>query len=133
MKSYKYLHKISNIIDCNTLEDEVCNGGPRVWNAMPSLFECPKPCKIFSYTDSVVEYWHQNNTSNEVSFWLQAGSIKTVGTELLVYDTSDMIGSIGGSFGLFLGLSFFGIISTLLDKLLQLMINIQQKNGIQLR
>ena len=37
------------------------------------------------------------------------GRIKTVGKELLVYDTNDMIGSIGGSLGLFLGLSFLGL------------------------
>ena len=89
--------------------------------------------KNWAFTESLIEYSYYNNTSDEAHFWLEPGPIRTVGKELLVYDTNDAIGSIGGSLGLFLGLSFFGIISTLLDKLLQLMIKIQQNNGIQLR
>ena len=42
--------------------------------------------------------------------------IRTVEKELLVYDTNDMIGAIGGSLGLFLGFSFFNVICMCLDK-----------------
>ena len=132
MKSYKYFHKTSNIPLCNTLDEEVCNSGPHVWKEMPELFECAKPCKITTYTESAVEYWQKKHTLDEVSFWFEAGSVKTIGTELLVYDTSDMIGSIGGSFGLFLGLSFFGIASSLIDKVLVIWIKIKEKSGVRL-
>ena len=44
-------------------------------------------------------------------------------TEVLVYDTSDMIGAIGGSLGLFLGFSFFDVISKCLDYLIMPLVN----------
>ena len=124
MKGYKYLQNSTNLTDCKKLEDEICNGGPAVWDPMPSLFDCEKPCKIITYTGSVVEYSYYNSTTDEASFWFEAGPIKTVGKELLVYDTNDMIGSIGGSLGLYLGFSFFGIVSTIIDKLLDIWIKI---------
>ena len=125
MKGYKYLRNSTSLIDCKNIEDEICNGGPAVWKSMPSLFDCEKPCRIISYTGSVVEYSYYNVPEDEASFWFEVGSSKTVGTEHLVYDTNDMIGSIGGSLGLFLGLSFFGVASFFIDKLLEIWIKIK--------
>ena len=128
MKGYKYLSNSTSLIDCKNLEDEICNGGPPVWNPMPSLFDCPKPCKIITYTGSIVEYSYYNASVNEASFRFEADTMIKVGKELLVYDTNDMIGSIGGSLGLSLGFSFFGIASTLIDKLLETCIKMNQRN-----
>ena len=79
--------------------------------------ECTKPCEIINYRGSIIQYKNENTSFDETQFWIETVSSRTVRRELLVYDTNDMIGSIGGSFGLFLGFSFFGIISTLIDKL----------------
>ena len=129
MKGFKYLPNSKNFIECMNLEDEVCNNGPLVWTQLYA-FDCPKPCKINSYKGSDIEYSFHNSTPDEASFWFEAGPVKTVGKELLVYDTNDMIGSIGGSLGLFLGFSFFGIFSLFIDKLLGFWIKIKQNNGI---
>ena len=130
MKGYKYLRNSTSLIDCKNLDDEIWNGGPKVWNPMPSLFSCPKPCKIISYTGSIVEYSYYNASVNEASFRIEVDTVIKVGKELLVYDTNDMIGSIGGSLGLYLGFSFYGIASTLIDKLLETWIKVKQRKCI---
>ncbi len=129
MQGFKYFHNTTNLIDCKHIEDETCNTGPAVWIPLRSALDCTKPCEVITYRGSVIEYSHYNNTPDEAHFWVKIGSIRTVGKELLVYDTNDMIGSIGGSLGLFLGFSFFGLISTFMDKSLDLWIKIQQKMG----
>ena len=133
MKGYKYLRNSTSLTECKNLEDEICNGGPAVWNQMPSLFTCPKPCKIISYAESIVEYSYYNASVNEASFSFEADTLIKVGKQLLVYDTDDMIGSIGGSLGLSFGFSFFGIASTFIDKLLETWIKMKQRNCIQLK
>ena len=40
---------------------------------------------------------------------------KTIHEEVLVHDTADMVAQIGGISSLFLGFSFFGLLSDLLD------------------
>ena len=62
MKSFKYLHNSTSFIDCTNIEDEVCNGGPTVWDPMPYLFECIKPCKIITYTGPVFEVLNDTHT-----------------------------------------------------------------------
>ena len=119
MKGFKYLNNSTKLVDCTNLDDEICNGGPRVWTKVPDVtFECTKPCEIIRYTSSIISYSYHSLTENEAIFMYESGPIKTVAKELLVYDTNDMIGSIGGSLGLFLGFSFFGIISKFIDRLL---------------
>ena len=43
--------------------------------------------------------------------------IQTISEEKLVYSTMDLIVSLGGALGLFLGFSFFGYGSTLIDRI----------------
>ena len=131
MKSFKYLHNSTSLVDCTNIEDEVCNGGPNVWIPLRSALNCTKPCEIINYRGSIIQYRNENTSFDEAKFWIETGSSRSVGKELLVYDTNDMIGSIGGSLGLFLGFSFFGIISSLIDKLLELYTKLQQKDGMR--
>ena len=49
------------------------------------------------------------------NFELVMNNIGKIEREVLVYDTNDVIGSIGGSLGIFLGFSFFDVISKFLD------------------
>ena len=130
MKGFKYLPKYESLIDCKNIEDEICNGGPAVWADMIRIMDCIKPCKINTYKGSDIEYLYHNSTSNEAHFSFQLGLVKTVSKELLIYDTNDMIGSIGGSLGLFLGFSFFGIVSFFIDKIFEFWIKIKNSNSI---
>ena len=118
MKGFKYLPNHESLIECKDIEDEICNGGPAVWAEMIRIMDCIKPCKINTYKGSDIEYLYHNSTSNEAHFSFQLGLVKTVSKELLIYDTNDMIGSIGGSLGLFLGFSFFQCGSLLMNSIM---------------
>ena len=44
---------------------------------------------------------------------------RTVMKEYRIYDTAGMVGTVGGSLGLFLGFSFYGALSDILDLLVK--------------
>ena len=75
---------------------------------------------FLGYAESPILYSYHDGALDEASFKIQPGRIRTISKELLVYDANDMVGSIGGSLGLFLGFSFFGSLSNCFDKLLDL-------------
>ena len=57
---------------------------------------------------------------NEAYFELLLSDTRRVEKEVLVYDTNDVIGAIGGILGLFLGFSFFDVLSMCLDNFVNL-------------
>ena len=47
MKAFQYMNTSTPFINCARLEDEICNGGPKLWTPLINEFlDCPKPCKI---------------------------------------------------------------------------------------
>ena len=106
------------------LEDEICNGGFNVWTSLFDKFsDCPKPCKITTYKDSKLDLKEPlflKTGQSLAKFQLVANKIRSIEKEVLVYDLNDVIGAVGGSMGLFLGFSFFDVISKSLDNLFML-------------
>ena len=124
MKGFKYINNSTSITNCGKLEDEICNGGPQVWSPLLDKFvKCLNPCRFSTYIDSgleLVEMLYLKPRKTRASFELVVNTIRRVEKERLVYDTNDMIAAIGGSLGLFLGLSFFNVVSKCLDNLFNL-------------
>ena len=127
MKGFNYVNKSIYIPNCAKLEDEICNGGPKVWNKLwHELPNCLDPCKIITYKDSLLDMYepeYLNGGHTFSNFELAVNNIRKIEREVLVYDTNDAIGAIGGSLGLFLGFSFFDVISKCLDNLIMPLIN----------
>ena len=55
-----------------------------------------------------------NNTNAEIFYSFNTPTIMVI-EEYLLYDFAGILGSVGGSLGLFLGFSFLGLFSELID------------------
>ena len=59
-------------------------------------------------------------TSKSIGIWFRSGSeTRTINKEYYVYDTPALVGTIGGSLGLFLGFSFYDCLSQVIDFLFE--------------
>ena len=128
MKGLQYLNKSISLTNCAKLEDEICNGGPKVWKTLDFEFSnCVNPCKMVTYKDSRLDWYepvhHKKKGETVANFELVMNSRRKIEREVLVYDAIDAIGAIGGSLGLFLGFSFFDVVSKCVDNLIMPFIN----------
>ena len=94
---------------------------------LPKLNRCLYQKKIKHYTtaleqvelESVIE--DLNNATEDMNVHLSItfpSKDVTIFEEILIFDEISLIGSLGGSLGLFVGFSFFGYITTFLDVIL---------------
>ena len=72
MRGFEYVNNSSNLKNCVKIKDEVCNGGPPTWNEISRRFSnCMKPCKVSSYTNSLLDkklMTYSKNTENEATY-----------------------------------------------------------------
>ena len=129
MRGFRYINSSLDLKDCDRLDDEVCNGGPTVWKELENRFaKCIKPCRMSSYDHSLIEskeMTYINVDEDEASFQIVNSNVIPIEREVLLYDFSDVIGTIGGSLGVFVGISFFAIASCCIDNFFEL-VNIFQ-------
>ena len=59
-----------------------------------------------------------NSTKSIVLSLISSSKVRTLKRQYYVYDTIGLIGTVGGSLGLFLGFSFFDVLCSLLDYIL---------------
>ena len=86
--------------------------------------KCPKSCmpieyrKMYKWAGNWVEKVF-NISSQERSFWFwyRTADDAKIFTEYLIHDANSMVGSIGGTLGLFIGFSFNNVISFVIKKL----------------
>ena len=131
MRGFRYVNSSSELKNCNKLDDEDCNGGPTVWNELRKRFKkCKKPCSVISYDHSALEMKEMTmirDNENEVTFEFENSEVSLVEKEVLLYDFSDMIGTVGGSLGVAVGISFFAIFSCCIDNFFELLKMFQTK------
>ena len=79
---------------------------------------CPKSCNVKRYLGEIVyrEDWGTNNTFFTLFEFASPYKVK-VKEEYLIYDFIGLVGSVGGTLGLFIGFSFYDIISRFCNKL----------------
>ena len=80
---------------------------------------CSKPCSIVQYTGRV-DYWEENNSNLEESSFtfnlrFSPPLMSTVYQEYIIYDIFGMIGSVGGTLGIFIGFSCSSLLSYISD------------------
>ena len=83
-------------------------------------YKCPKPCSILEYSGKL-DYWEPKNDAgnpnNTFILYLrfQYPEVTRVYEEYLIYDFHGMLGSIGGTLGMFVGFSFSGIFESFIN------------------
>ena len=104
---------------CKTMEDFWCT----YHLVIPSFSEFtekgyPKTCSILQYAGDIEWKWDRGKT-RDVYFAYNFAPPKTVVVheEYLIYDTIGLIGSVGGTLGMFIGFSFSGTISQIITYL----------------
>ena len=82
---------------------------------------------MITYKDSRLELnepmYVENSGPTRVRFELVMNNIRKIEKQVLVYDTIDVIGVLGGTLGLLFGFSFFDVISKCMDNLIMPFIN----------
>ena len=129
-KCYPMHTKIISISKCVDEKIRRCAGNviiENVYNGAGLKSQCKKPCEILQY----LEYWKfymvnysipNNNPNDETNlwfwFWYQFEDVDEKGIivneEYLIYDTINMIGSLGGTLGLFIGFSFSNVLDVMI-------------------
>ena len=75
-----------------------------------------KSFSTYSADDDEKFYVHHPENITAVSFSLAfTERIRSTNHEVLIFSSLDLLSSLGGSLGLFIGFSFFGYLSNLLD------------------
>ena len=108
---------------CDNLENERCVIQDEE-KFMSNVSQCKSQCMVKQYSAKAETVDHLNPFSLENGkradlFLLSSTLIRTLIKEYEVYDTAGMIGTVGGSLGLFLGFSFYGVFSDALDLLIK--------------
>ena len=87
--------------------------------AFQELFDtCSKACTTFQYTGEMhSQFTGFTNNSRDVyiGYWFNYEDEVEVFEEYLIYEITSVIGSIGGTLGLFIGFSFFDVSAKLIN------------------
>lgn len=94
---------------------------------------CPKSCTIHEYSgeinyrESKTEAKEENNTFS-ASFRFAAPFTMTSYQEYLIYDFNGLVGSVGGTLGIFIGFNFYETIARVIDRIKNVTANRSQIN-----
>ena len=98
--------------------EQVVQNFNKARNVMPDLLgKCSKACTTFQYTGKIKQFHNFTNNSREVilGYWFNFEDEVEVFEEYQIYEITNVIGSIGGTLGLFVGFSFFDISTKLIN------------------
>ena len=109
-----------NIIDLSNNTMPICKttqeyNGTFYQILQDSSAKCPKMCASLIFRGELARETGSfyDPRHSEIFFWFASNETQ-VHTEYLVFDTNGLIGSIGGSLGLFIGFSFHGAMISIL-------------------
>ena len=109
---YKTIMKLSGVQPmpiCQDSKKEMWKSLEKIWNKF--LTTCPNSCTQFQFQGKMksLDGYFNNSKSTGLDYLYLSGYIEAH-KEYLVYELDDVIGSIGGTLGLFIGLSFLGLL-----------------------
>ena len=95
----------------------------------------PRPCSTIEYSGKIIsaEGSTENQYSRKISYFFLPPRSVIVNEEYVIYDFIGMLGYIGGTLGMFIGFSFVGLASSLLQHLKSLIKYVKYKNNLPTR
>ena len=107
----------SELPHCDTIDEVNCAGKviAKTWNNITSK-ECRRPCEIYEFQEK--GSWQDTSrvfNGTLFSYEFLKNELTKTSEEYLIYDTVGLIGSVGGTLGLFTGFTFSNSISILLQ------------------
>lgn len=109
--------------DCNNLEKEHCLISYVAKNAESIVSKCKPQCTVKDYSGRGVTMrdtpLNLKDGDRTDLYLISSTRSRILVQEYQVYDTAGMIGTVGGSLGLFLGFSFYGVFSDGMDILVK--------------
>ena len=121
-KCYPMHTKNNSILKCEEEEIRICAENilseKILYGGIKS--KCKKPCEIQQYIVDWKNWYVENaNQESKLWFWLwyqfEDDQDTIVYEEYLIYDTINMIGSLGGTLGLFIGFSFSNVLNVIIS------------------
>ena len=115
------IEKRTEFKHCSNFEQEICMDNQYAIHSKIKDYikkNCPKQCHIKEYevSSSLAKFKHNTNHNWTIIMPISVPSDKIkVKEEYQVYDFIGMVGTVGGSLGLFIGFSFFDAICYLVD------------------
>ena len=114
---------------CQNFKDDECAGSifddtiNKIKNNFTKIvnFRCKHSCTILQYSgrefeSSILESPSENHDIYQGIYHFEnADNRMTVFSQYLIYDSMGMIGSVGGTFGMFIGFSMTGVISSIIE------------------
>ena len=94
--------------------------------SMKILNECSRACKILQFSGKMESKSDNYSDSSKIiylGYWFNHENEMEVFQEYLIYEITGIIGSIGGTLGLFVGFSFLDLSTKLIEILKKKMLN----------
>ena len=116
-KSYFEIYPINNLDECNTnAEYSLCN---QIMDrcSFGLSAKCQPPCEKEEYRGELIEFYgHGMLNKDGIMIQMAFNTMDTeIYTEVWQFDLATFIGTVGGSFGLFIGFSLTGFVGQVLD------------------
>ena len=109
---------IKGFPQCETMKDYLCNFEPIGDTAYSKGFKkCPKHCKWAEYNGELATYYDYDNDGWIVWIYEFDNELTEDYEEYLMFDIIGLIGTVGGTLGLFIGFSFFDVSSNIIHYL----------------
>ena len=99
---------------------------------MKILNECSRACKILQYSgtnEGIVEGYANSSKIIYLAYSFNHEDKMEVSEEFLIYEITGVIGSIGGTLGLFIGFSFLDISTKLINILKKKLLNVNSQSS----
>ena len=112
--------------------EQVVENYNKAISVLPDLLDtCSKACKTFQYTGTMKQFHNFINNSRDVqlSYWFNSENEVEVFEEYQIYEITSVIGSIGGTLGLFVGFSFFDMSTKLINIFQNNFLNVNAYNN----